>query len=106
MKFLFAPPNFKKSSSHFVIRIAQLTEVLRGGEFPLSATNGRVSCGTCHVRRFALTDRRAVSKGIDGQLADRNAMPLFNVAWKSHFFWDGRASSLREQVLLPIQDPK
>ena len=22
------------------------------------------------------------------------------------FFWDGRAASLREQVLMPIQDPK
>jgi cytochrome c peroxidase len=31
-------------------------------------------------------------------------MPLFNLAWKSSFFWDGRAPSLREQVLQPIQD--
>jgi cytochrome c peroxidase len=33
-------------------------------------------------------------------------MPLFNLAWKSSFFWDGRAPSLREQVLMPVQDPK
>jgi cytochrome c peroxidase len=32
-------------------------------------------------------------------------MPLVNLAWKSSFFWDGRASSLREQVLDPIRDP-
>jgi cytochrome c peroxidase len=31
-------------------------------------------------------------------------MPLANLAWASAFFWDGRAKSLREQVLLPIQD--
>jgi cytochrome c peroxidase len=31
-------------------------------------------------------------------------MPLFNLAWKREFFWDGRAKSLREQVLMPIQD--
>jgi cytochrome c peroxidase len=31
-------------------------------------------------------------------------MPLFNLAWKSSYFWDGRAASLREQVLVPIQD--
>lgn len=67
--------------------------------------NGRVMCGTCHVRRFALTDRKRVSKGIDGQQVARNSMPLFNVAWKPHFFWDGRAATLREQVLMPIQDP-
>jgi len=32
-------------------------------------------------------------------------MPLFNLAWKDHFFWDGRANSLRAQVLEPIEDP-
>ena len=31
-------------------------------------------------------------------------MPLFNLAWYPSFFWDGRAKSLREQVLMPIQD--
>ena len=31
-------------------------------------------------------------------------MPLLNLAWKTSFFWDGRASSLRAQALMPIQD--
>jgi len=31
-------------------------------------------------------------------------MSLVNLAWAGGFFWDGRAKSLREQVLLPIQD--
>ena len=31
-------------------------------------------------------------------------MPLQNLAWKSSFFWDGRAPTLRAQVLMPIQD--
>jgi cytochrome c peroxidase len=31
-------------------------------------------------------------------------MPLFNLAWKTSFFWDGRAPSLRAQTLEPIQD--
>ena len=31
-------------------------------------------------------------------------MPLFNLAWKSSFFWDGRAPSLRAQSLMPVQD--
>lgn len=31
-------------------------------------------------------------------------MPLFNLAWKPSFFWDGRTTSLREQVLDPIED--
>ena len=31
-------------------------------------------------------------------------MPLFNLAWKTAFFWDGRAPSLRGQVLIPIEE--
>ncbi len=31
-------------------------------------------------------------------------MPLFNLAWQEVFFWDGRASSLEEQALLPVTD--
>jgi cytochrome c peroxidase len=31
-------------------------------------------------------------------------MPLFNLAWKTNFFWDGHASSLRQQVLIPVQE--
>jgi cytochrome c peroxidase len=31
-------------------------------------------------------------------------MPLYNLAWKTSYFWDGRAPSLRVQALIPIQD--
>jgi cytochrome c peroxidase len=43
--------------------------------------------------------------GAEGRTGRRNAMPLFNLAWKPSFFWDGRAPSLRDQVLHPIRDP-
>ena len=32
-------------------------------------------------------------------------MSLENLAWKDSFFWDGRAASVRAQVLQPIQNP-
>ncbi|MBL7999449.1 MAG: c-type cytochrome [Candidatus Kapabacteria bacterium] len=32
-------------------------------------------------------------------------MPLFNLAYPATYFWDGRAATLRQQVLMPIQDP-
>jgi len=66
--------------------------------------DGTISCATCHQADAAFTDRLPVSNGIGGRKGDRNAMPLFNLAWKHEFFWDGRAKSLREQVLMPIQD--
>ena len=63
------------------------------------------SCASCHEPAKAFTDGRAVSIGAEGQSGARSAMPLLNLAWKSSFFWDGRAPSLREQVLQPIQNP-
>jgi cytochrome c peroxidase len=43
--------------------------------------------------------------GAEGQQGKRNAMPLFNLAWRTEMFWDGRSPSLRHQVLRPIEDP-
>jgi cytochrome c peroxidase len=66
--------------------------------------NSTLSCASCHDRQHAFADPRQYSIGAGGQVGTRNAMPLFNLAWKPSFFWDGRAPSLREQALLPIQD--
>ena len=52
----------------------------------------------------AFSDPRRFSIGVRNQTGTRQAMPLFNMAWKSSFFWDGRAPSLRAQALMPIQD--
>jgi cytochrome c peroxidase len=68
--------------------------------------NNRQSCASCHQATAAYVDAgKRVSAGAEGALGTRNAMPLFNLAWKSAFFWDGRAALLREQVLMPIQNP-
>ena len=72
-------------------------------ETALSRDNS-ISCASCHLRQKALADPRRVSLGVEGRAGTRNAMPLFNLAWKSNFFWDGRAASLREQALMPIED--
>jgi cytochrome c peroxidase len=66
--------------------------------------NNSQSCASCHDQTKAFTDGQAYSLGESGQRGRRNAMPLVNLAWAREFFWDGRAKSLREQVLLPIQD--
>jgi cytochrome c peroxidase len=66
--------------------------------------NGTQSCASCHQQEQALSDARRYSLGAEGQTGTRQAMPLFNLAWAQGFFWDGRARTLREQVLMPIQD--
>lgn len=62
------------------------------------------SCASCHDQAHAFADARRFSPGAQQQEGKRNAMPLFNLAWQPSFFWDGRAATLREQVLMPIQD--
>lgn len=66
--------------------------------------SGTLSCASCHLADHGLSDPRKLSSGEEGRPGRRNAMPLFNLAWKSSYFWDGRAASLREQVLEPIED--
>lgn len=66
--------------------------------------NHTQSCASCHDQKHAFADARRFSPGAQQQKGTRNAMPLFNLAWQTSFFWDGRAATLREQVLMPIQD--
>ena len=67
--------------------------------------NSQVSCATCHWEFLAFADAPRFSTGTAGKEGTRNSMPLMNLAWKPSFFWDGRAASLREQVMHPIKDP-
>jgi cytochrome c peroxidase len=69
------------------------------------SSNNRLSCAACHRPNDAFSDPRRFSRGVNGELGTRNAPPLENLAWKNSFFWDGRAATLREQVLQPIQNP-
>jgi cytochrome c peroxidase len=63
-----------------------------------------ISCASCHQEDAGLSDARRFSVGVGGQQGRRRAMPLFNLAWKNSYFWDGRAPSLRAQALAPIED--
>lgn len=67
--------------------------------------NHSVSCASCHQEATGFSDARRFSLGAEGQVGKRRSMPLTNLAWQKDFFWDGRSSSLREQVLMPIADP-
>ncbi len=66
--------------------------------------NNSQSCSSCHLQSAAFSDPRRVSLGAEGQAGKRNAMALVNLAWGQGFFWDGRAKTLREQVLMPVTD--
>lgn len=64
------------------------------------------SCATCHIQEDGFSDIRQFSLGVEELPGKRQAMGVFNMAWHTNaFFWDGRALLLRDQALMPIQDP-
>lgn len=68
--------------------------------------DGTQACASCHQQADGLSDKRRFSIGVENLPGKRQAMPIFNLAWhRRGFFWDGRAPTLRDQVLRPIQDP-
>jgi cytochrome c peroxidase len=67
--------------------------------------NGKVACATCHDPQAAWAEHGPTSKGIDNQVGPRNAPTIINAAYATAQFWDGRAASLEEQALGPIQNP-
>jgi cytochrome c peroxidase len=76
-------------------------------DIKLSA-NGTVACASCHVQEHGFSDAKTLSIGFDGSQTRRHSMSLINARFypNGRFFWDERADSLEEQVLMPFQDPK
>lgn len=63
----------------------------------LSVT-GSVSCNSCHDLMAGGDDGRAVSVGALGRAGTRSAPTLWNVAYETVYFWDGRAASLEAAI--------
>lgn len=64
------------------------------------------SCADCHQQKDAFSDVRRFSIGVDKLEGDRQAMAVMNLAWHNNgLFWDGRAATVRDQSLGPIQNP-
>ena len=64
-----------------------------------------ISCASCHKPEYAFADTIAFSVGIQGKLTKRNTPSVLNMKNRPYYFWDGRASSLEDQSLMPIQNP-
>jgi cytochrome c peroxidase len=67
--------------------------------------DGSRACSSCHNPARAFADSRPIAVGVFGRPGRRNAPALINRGYGRAFFWDGRASSLEAQVLVPITDP-
>ena len=73
---------------------------------PVLSRDRSLACAGCHDPERAFTDGRALSVRVSGRVGTRSVPTIVNRAYGSAFFWDGRISTLEEQVLQPIQDPK
>ncbi|MCZ2126661.1 MAG: right-handed parallel beta-helix repeat-containing protein [Anaerolineales bacterium] len=69
---------------------------------PILSKNKDMSCASCHHPDLGFTDGKPQAVGADGKILRRNAPTLWNVAYNSSFFWDGRAASLEEQMSTPL----
>ncbi len=64
-----------------------------------------VSCASCHDPGKGWSDGQKNSKGISSQFGNKNAPTVINRAFSTEQFWDGRAKSLEDQALGPVQNP-
>ncbi|MCO6455155.1 MAG: cytochrome-c peroxidase [Pirellulaceae bacterium] len=70
---------------------------------PRLSGDNSIRCATCHLPERSYADGLARSMGASGRPLSRNTPTVLNAGWHSSLFWDGRAGSLEEQALGPIQ---
>jgi cytochrome c peroxidase len=72
---------------------------------PRLSGSGAMSCATCHAPDRNWQDGVATAIGRDGRILARRTPTLLNAAWGFSFFWDGRADTLEQQAVMPIEAP-
>ena len=70
----------------------------------LSADN-KVSCASCHDSAKGYSNGDRFATGVEGKKGGRSAPTVINTAYGALQFWDGRAKTLEDQALGPIQNP-
>lgn len=72
---------------------------------PLLSKDNTVSCASCHLIDYGGDDGFPVSTGIENRKGTRNSPTVLNAVFNFKQFWDGRASSIEEQITGPIHNP-
>ena len=67
------------------------------------SSNGKVSCGTCHLPEKLFQDGTSLANGVG--VTDRRTMTVIGTAYSPWFFWDGRKDSQWAQALGPMESP-
>jgi cytochrome c peroxidase len=72
---------------------------------PRFSETGTIACASCHNVMEGGDDHRPTSIGVHGVMGGRNAPTVYNSAFLSSQFWDGRAATLEDQAKGPIVNP-
>lgn len=72
---------------------------------PRLSMDGTISCNSCHNVMSHGGDGRPVGAGIHGQRGGRGSPTVWNSAYHTVQFWDGRAATLEEQAVGPLVNP-
>ncbi len=81
---------------------------------PIMSIDSETTCGSCHSEFWGLSDQLPVALGhgagpVGGPFREgtnfgrRNTPALFNIGLRETFLWDGGASSLEEQAIMPLR---
>ncbi len=73
---------------------------------PILSSDHSTSCATCHQPAFAFSTPEAKPGGVQDRKGRRHPPSLINRQFGKSQFWDGRAETLEEQALQPIESPQ
>ncbi len=67
------------------------------------SSNNAIACAFCHEQAFAFTHHgHNLSHGVNGGVGFRNAQPIQNMGFQTSYMWDGSASHLDLQPIIPL----
>jgi len=72
---------------------------------PRFSEHGTLSCNSCHNVMAGGDDNRPNSIGMHDARGGRSAPTVWNAAFQSVQFWDGRAATLEDQAKGPVSNP-
>lgn len=70
---------------------------------PRLSASGIVSCATCHNPSLSFGDGLPKGVGHNMKVLGRRTPTILNMAWSGPMMWDGRAETLEDQALGPIE---
>lgn len=70
---------------------------------PRLSKDQQLSCLSCHSPTLGYADNLTLSLGFDRAVLPRNTPSVIQTGYYQSLFWDGRATTLEEQALGPIQ---